>query len=53
MVDELLTPAEVAEHLRVDREVVYKWLKNKKLKGVHAGRHWRIQRSDLDTFLNK
>lgn len=53
MEDELFTPIEVAERLRVNREVVYKWLKNGKLKGVHAGRHWRVRRSDLDAFLNQ
>lgn len=49
--DRLLTPSEVAERLRVNREVVYKWLQSGKMKGIRVGRLWRIRSSDLDAFL--
>ena len=51
MGEDLLTPLEVAERLRVNREVVYKWLQSGKMKGIRVGRHWRIRSSDLDAFL--
>lgn len=51
MREDLLTPLEVAERLRVNREAVYKWLQSGKMKGVRVGRHWRIRSSDLDAFL--
>lgn len=51
MGEDLLTPSEVAERLRVNREVVYKWLQSGKMKGIRVGRHWRIRSSDLDAFL--
>jgi len=51
MGEDLLTPSEVAERLRVNREVVYKWLQSGKMKGIRVGRLWRIRSSDLDAFL--
>lgn len=39
-----LTPAEVAEILRVDRRTVYEWLRSGKLKAVRFGDTWRIPR---------
>lgn len=49
--DQLLTPEEVADHLRVSRPTVYAWLKMGRLRGLRAGRVWRIRRADLDAFL--
>jgi excisionase family DNA binding protein len=51
MGEELFTPSEVAERLRVTREVVYKWLQSGKMKGIRVGRHWRVRGSDLNAFL--
>lgn len=48
----LYTPAEVAEKLKVNREVIYKWLQRGKLKGRKIGKLWRVSDSDLDEFLN-
>ncbi|MFA5445775.1 MAG: helix-turn-helix domain-containing protein [Bacteroidales bacterium] len=48
----LYTPSEVAEKLRVNREVIYKWLQAGKLKGRKIGNLWRVSESDLDEFLN-
>lgn len=47
MGEDLLTPLEVAERLRVNREVVYKWLQSGKMKGIRVGRLWRIPSFDL------
>jgi excisionase family DNA binding protein len=47
----LLTPEEVAERLRVSRPTVYAWLKMGRLRGLRAGKVWRIQPADLDAFL--
>jgi excisionase family DNA binding protein len=49
--DHLLTPEEVAEHLRVSRPTVYAWLKMGRLQGLRAGKVWRIRPSDLNAFL--
>lgn len=47
----MYTPAEVSEKLKVNREVIYKWLQVGKLKGRKIGRLWRVSESDLDEFL--
>src|SRR5260370_39501552 len=47
----LLTPEEVAARLRVSRRTVYAWLKIGRLRGLRAGKAWRIRPEDLDAFL--
>lgn len=51
MKEELYTPQEVAEKLKVPRKTVYAWLQQGKLKGVKAGDLWRVTQSALDKFL--
>jgi len=48
---ELLTPNQVARHLRVSDDTVYGWLRRGRLRGVKLGRRWRVAKSDLDAFL--
>ena len=50
---ELLTPAEVADVLRVDRKVIYAYIKKGELKAGKIGREWRIRRADFDAFLKE
>jgi excisionase family DNA binding protein len=50
--DDLLTPEEVAEQLRVTLPTVYAWLKMGRLHGLRAGKFWRIRPADLEAFLN-
>lgn len=49
--EELLTPEEVASRLRVTRRTIYTWLKLGRMRGVRAGKLWRIRPSDLEAFL--
>jgi excisionase family DNA binding protein len=49
----LLTPEEVAERLRVSRPTVYAWLKIGRLRGLRAGKAWRIRPDDLTAFLQR
>ncbi len=46
-----LTPEEVAEQLRVTRRTVYEWLRRGKLRGLRAGRWWRIRPADVEAFM--
>lgn len=50
--DELLTPAEVIEILKIDLNTLYIWLRAGKLPGIKVGDLWRVRRSDLENFLN-
>jgi excisionase family DNA binding protein len=51
MPSDMLTPAQVAECLRVGRATVYRLIRDQKLTALRAGRAYRIPRQDLDAFL--
>jgi len=50
---QLLTVAEVAEHLRITPNTVYRWLRAGKLRAIKIGKEWRIEQKDLDQFLGR
>jgi excisionase family DNA binding protein len=47
------TIEEVAKHLKVSTRTVREWLRSGKLKGLKAGRLWRIREEDLQAFLER
>ena len=51
MTESLLTPERAAQLLAVSLKTIRDWLKRGRLKGVRAGRLWRIPERDLETFL--
>lgn len=53
MGSELLTTEEVAKALRVSEEAVRFWLRSGQLRGIRAGRRWRIRRADLEAYLER
>lgn len=53
MPDTLYTPEEAAVQLRVTQRTVYTWLRKGELRGLKAGRAWRIRRDDLQAFLER
>lgn len=52
LLDQYLTPEEIAKHLSVTDRTVYTWLRTGRLKAVKLGRLWRIREKDLELFLN-
>lgn len=50
-VTELLTPADAAVRLRVKPETIKTWLRQGRIKGLKAGRFWRIPTEEIDNFL--
>ena len=50
---EILTPEEVAQLLRLDKETVYRNLRAGRLPGTKVGGQWRTRRSDLDLLLTQ
>jgi excisionase family DNA binding protein len=50
---EIYTPEEIAENLKVTRLTVHRWLRSGELKAFKAGRLWRITRTDLESFLGR
>ncbi len=49
--DILLAPEEAAARISVSPRSIREWLRKGKIKGVKAGRLWRIRESDLEKFL--
>ncbi len=47
----LLTPEEVARRLSVNHRTIGNWLREGRLRGVKAGRLWRIPEWELNRFL--
>lgn len=48
-----LSAEEIAQRLNVGPATVRKWLRDGKLKGVRAGRLWRVKEIDLHAFLER
>ena len=46
-----LTPAEVAEQLRVSSMTVYRLIKAGELRAVRIGRSFRLREDDVDAYL--
>ena len=51
MENEMLTPEEVAQYLKVTVETVWRWCRTEKLPAVKIGKYWRIPRNELDEFI--
>ena len=43
--------AEVADLMRVRRETVYQWIKDRKIASIHLGRTVRISEDALQSFI--
>jgi len=48
---DVMTPEQVAEHLQVSTDTVYRLIRDHKLVASKVGRTYRILRDDVDTFL--
>ena len=51
MKDEMLTPHEVAEYLRVPIRTVWRWCRTGTLPAVKIGKYWRIPGDELEAFI--
>jgi excisionase family DNA binding protein len=53
MVERLITPEDAANRLAVSKTTILDWLRSGQLKGVKAGRLWRLRERDLAEFLKE
>jgi len=53
MAPQYLTPAEVAEVLRVTPEAVQTWCRARRLQAIRAGRRWLITQEAVDQFTGR
>lgn len=49
--EQLLTTADVAEHVQVDEKTVRTWIRKGDLRACRAGRELRVRPVDLEAFL--
>jgi excisionase family DNA binding protein len=49
--EELFTLQQVAERLQVRQRTVKRWLLSGQLRGLKAGRKWRVKPSAIEQFL--
>ena len=49
----ILTPEEVADLLRVNKQTLYRWLNEGTLPGHQVGNGWRIVRDDLHEWMRQ
>ena len=53
MYERLLTPAEVAEYLRISRRTVVRWVREGRLRAIRVGRQWRIPAEEVQRVVQK
>ena len=51
--EQLYTPQEVADYLKVDVRTVYRWLREGEMNAIRFQREYRIAESDLRDFLER
>ena len=51
--DRLITPKDAADRLAVSPSTILLWLQTGQLKGLKAGKLWRIRESAIDEFLKE
>ena len=49
--DEMLTPQEVADYLKVPLQTVWRWCRQGTLPAVKIGKYWRVPREALDAAI--
>lgn len=51
MEDRWLSVEEIAAHLGVKRDTVYKWIDRKRLPAHKVGRLWKFRRAEVDNLV--
>jgi len=49
--EQMLTVDQAAERVKVSPKTIRQWLRTGKLRGLRAGKFWRVLESDLEAFL--
>ena len=51
MTHRFLTPSQIAEALQIQERTVTRWLRDGYMRGFKLGKEWRIDPSDLESFI--
>jgi excisionase family DNA binding protein len=46
-----MTPEQVAEYLQLTTDTIYRLIRRKELAATRIGRHYRVPKADLESFL--
>lgn len=49
--EEIYTPIEIAEKLKISKEAVYAYIKSGKLPAYRIGKFWRVKGKDMNKFV--
>ena len=47
-----LSVEEIASHLGMSKETIYRWVEKKKIPAHKIGRQWRFKASEVDTWVH-
>ena len=50
-VKEIMTPEQVADYLQLNKETIYRYIREGKLMASRLGRNYRISKDNVDLFL--
>jgi excisionase family DNA binding protein len=53
MAERWLSVEEIAAHLGVNRDTIYKWIERKKMPAHKVGRLWKFLASEIDAWVKK
>ncbi|MGD0813517.1 MAG: helix-turn-helix domain-containing protein [Verrucomicrobiota bacterium] len=53
MKERWLSVLEIAAHLGVNRDTIYKWIERKKMPAHKVGRLWKFLASDVDLWVKR
>ena len=51
MLREIMTPEQVADYLQLNKDTVYRYIREGKITASRLGRSYRILKNDIDMFL--
>jgi len=52
-IDPWLSVEQIAEHLGVSKETIYRWVDRKKIPSHRVGKQWRFQASEVDEWVRR
>lgn len=50
-VEKWLSVEEIADHLKISKETVYRWLERGKIPAHRVGKQWRFKPSEVDEWV--
>ena len=53
VVESWLSVEEIAKHLNISKETVYRWLERGKIPAHKVGKLWRFQASEIDEWVRR